>query len=95
MTLLPLFVSVFACAQSAGSETEEFETDKGCFAFRDRVLDQGWHEMPRGEEICDGPIGVAEGECAPNFELPDQDNELIALSQYRGRVTVLSTAGTW
>ena len=100
MTLLPLLVSVFACAgieelETEELETEELETQKPCFNSHDQVVDQEWLEMEPGEEDCDGPIGVDVGDCAPDFELPDQDDEVVTLSQYQGRVTVLSTAGWW
>ena len=74
MTLLPLLVSVFACAEIEELETEELETQKPGFDSHDRVVDQEWLEMEPGVEDCDGPIGVDVGDCAPDFELPDQDD---------------------
>ena len=95
MTLLPLLVSVFACAEIEELETEELEAQKPCFDSHDLVVDQDWHEMEPGAEICDGPVGVDVGNCAPDIELPDQGDGMVTLSRYRGRVTVLSTAGWW
>jgi len=95
MILFPLLVSVFACAEIEELETKELVTQNPCDDSHDRLVDQERLEMEPGEEDCDGPIGVAVGDCAPDFELPDQDDELVTLSQYKGCVTVLSTAGWW
>ena len=39
MNLLPLLVSVFACAEIEELETEELEAQKPCFDSYDRVVD--------------------------------------------------------
>jgi cytochrome oxidase Cu insertion factor (SCO1/SenC/PrrC family) len=47
---------------------------------------------------CDGDdavVGIAVGECAPEFSLPDKDGALTSLSSFRGQVAVVDIAALW
>lgn len=48
--------------------------------------------------ISDDPscrVGVAEGQCAPEFELPDADGQLVRLSDHAGRRVMLIGSAFW
>lgn len=44
---------------------------------------------------CNGVVGAAVGECAPNFSLQSVDGKTYSLSQFKGKVVLLNFWATW
>lgn len=52
---------------------------------------------PNAEEPCglNGPTGLAVGDCAPDFTLPDSTGEAFTLSAQRGKVALVDISALW
>lgn len=40
-------------------------------------------------------VGIEEGDCAPEFALPDRDGEIVALTDFRGKVALVDISAVW
>lgn len=40
-------------------------------------------------------VGIEEGDCAPEFALPDRDGETVALTDFRGKVALVDISAVW
>lgn len=40
-------------------------------------------------------VGIEEGDCAPDFTLPDRDGEVVALTDFRGKVALVDISAVW
>ncbi len=40
-------------------------------------------------------VGVEEGDCAPDFSLPDRNGEPVTLSSFRGKVALVDISAVW
>ena len=65
----------------------------GCASPQADGYDDDGESVPWGCETTDTPIGLEVGDCAPDFELPDQDGRLVDLYGFRGHLVALSFEG--
>jgi len=51
--------------------------------------------VPQLYAACSGPIGGKEGQCAPDFSLPDRSGKRVSVSSFEGKVIFLNFWATW
>jgi hypothetical protein len=90
--LAVLFTSTLAISACAEDETKDDDDSTETDTDVDTDDDDG-SETDTEDDAVDCEIGLLEGDCAPDFTLPDADGTDRALSDFAGqRVVVIGTA---
>lgn len=88
--LAALFTSTLAISACAEDESKDDGDDS---TETDADTDAGGGDTDDTDDAVDCEVGLLEGDCAPDFTLPDADGTDRALSDFDGqRVVVIGTA---
>lgn len=90
--LAALFTSALAISACAEDESKG-DGDDSTETATDTDADDGGGDTDDTDDTVDCEVGLLEGDCAPDFTLPDADGTDRALSDFAGqRVVVIGTA---
>jgi hypothetical protein len=56
---------------------------------------ENWEDDEPVDEGCQGPIGLNQGDCAPDFTMTSSRNTEVSLSQFSGKKVIVIGSATW
>ena len=74
---------VLACLGACGEGVDASESEAGETGYDLEPCSPGY------------PVGLKVGMCAPEFELPNAEGELVKLSSFRGKVALVDISALW